>query len=116
MSYFHLPFPKEGEAKMPNKMVAQAIKQVNVQDNSFEMESLQLKDFSDEKLKTDLFTIKNLAKKHENFLNENKIRWLIYKDPPGLQNCLVRVSNRIFISEIRFLSFLNNYESQKEGN
>jgi len=65
---------------------------------------------------TDLFTIKNLANKHCTFLTENKIRWLIYKEPPGIQDCLVRVSNRIYISEGKFLNFLLNYESNSQGN
>lgn len=98
-----------------NDVLEQVVKQANSQDNSTEMESIYFQDAKGKQLLKDLFTIKKLAIKHENFLNENKIRWLIYKDPPGLQNCLVRVSNRIFISESRFLSFLNNYESQKEG-
>lgn len=64
----------------------------------------------------DLFTVKNLAKKHCSFLTENKIRWLIYKEPPGIEDCLVRVSNRIYISEGKFLNFLLNYESNSQEN
>ncbi|MEC7839045.1 MAG: hypothetical protein VX777_03285 [Chlamydiota bacterium] len=70
----------------------------------------------DQDADTDLFTIKNLAKKHCSFLTENKIRWLIYKEPSGIEDCLVRVSNRIFVSEKKFLNFLLNYESNSQGN
>ena len=75
----------------------------------------QLRLILGETVPVDLFTIKNLANKHSNFLTESKIRWWIYKEAEGINECLIRVSNRIFISESKLLSFMFNYESRNEG-
>lgn len=52
-----------------------------------------------------LLTIRQMAQKHP-FMTENSIRWLIFKSPPGLEDCLVRVSRRIFIDESKYFNFL----------
>lgn len=54
-----------------------------------------------------LLTIRQLAEKHP-FMSENSIRWLLFKDPPGLEDCLVRVSKRIYIIEDKYFKFLQN--------
>ena len=54
---------------------------------------------------TKIFTIKQLAERHP-FLTENSIRWMLYKDEPGLEDCLIRNSRRIYIIEDSFLNFL----------
>jgi hypothetical protein len=56
-----------------------------------------------------LLTIRQFAEKHP-FMSESSIRWLLFKDPPGLEECLVRVSKRIFIIESKYFKFL---QSQK---
>jgi hypothetical protein len=52
-----------------------------------------------------IFDIKQLADRHD-FLTENAIRWLIYKSEPGLEDCLIRNSRRIYIDEEKFFAFL----------
>jgi hypothetical protein len=71
-------------------------------------------DFSKEVLMTEnntdvpvLLTIHQFAEKHK-FMTENSIRWLLFRDPPGLEECLVRVSRRIYINEKKFFHFLQN--------
>ncbi len=54
-----------------------------------------------------LLTIRQFAEKHP-FMSENSIRWLLFKDPPGLEECLVRVSKRIFINENKYFKFLQS--------
>ena len=59
-----------------------------------------------------IFTIKQLVEKHP-FLTENSIRWMLFKDEPGLEECLIRNSRRIFVIEDAFFAFLEK-KSQKE--
>ncbi|MEZ5314883.1 MAG: hypothetical protein R3E91_01540 [Chlamydiales bacterium] len=59
-----------------------------------------------------LLAIRNFAKKHP-FMTENSIRWLLYRQPEGLEECLVRLSRRIFIKEKEFFHFLS---SQSKAN
>ena len=54
-----------------------------------------------------LLTIRQFAEKHP-FMSENSIRWLLFKDPPGLEECLIRVSKRIYIIEDKYFNFLRN--------
>lgn len=121
MSLIPLPSQLQGDAEMPNINLPDEI--LNEIIKSPELCSKLLKKgfsishlLKDQENDTDLFTIKNLANKHSAFLTENKIRWLIYKEPPGIEDCLVRVSNRIYIFEKKFLNFLLNYESNSQGN
>jgi len=63
-----------------------------------------------------IFTIKQLVEKHP-FLTENSIRWMLFKDEPGLEECLIRNSRRILIIEDAFRDFLmeksKNYKDIK---
>lgn len=61
-----------------------------------------------------LLTIRQFAEKHR-FMSENSIRWLLFKDPPGLEECLVRVSKRIYIIEDKYFAFLRNLKSRPIG-
>lgn len=54
-----------------------------------------------------LLTVRQMAEKHP-FMSEGSIRWLLFKDPPGLEECLVRVSTRIYINESSYFKFLQN--------
>lgn len=54
-----------------------------------------------------LLTISQMAKKHP-FMSENSIRWLLFKNPPGLEECLVRVSRRVYIKEKQYFQFLQD--------
>jgi hypothetical protein len=53
-----------------------------------------------------IFSVRQLANRYE-FLTENTIRWIIYKNEPGLEDCLIRISRRIYIDEDKFLEFLD---------
>jgi hypothetical protein len=55
-----------------------------------------------------LLTIRQLAKKHP-FMSEGSIRWLLFKNPPGLEECLIRISKRIYVDESKYFSFLRSY-------
>ena len=57
-----------------------------------------------------LLTIRQFAQKHP-FLTENSIRWMLFKDDPGLEDCLVRVSRRVYINEEKFFDFLTNHKN-----
>lgn len=62
-----------------------------------------------------LLSIKDFAAKHP-FMSENSIRWVLFKNPPGLEECLVRVSSRIYLIEDRWLAFiLNGKINKKKG-
>ena len=64
-----------------------------------------------------LLSIRDFAKKHP-FMTENSIRWLLYRQPEGLEECLVRLSRRIFIKEKEFFHFLSSQSGSnknKEG-
>lgn len=63
-----------------------------------------------------LLSIKDFAKKHP-FMSENSIRWILFKNPPGAEECLVRVSSRIYLIEDRWISFIlkGNLNNKKEG-
>jgi hypothetical protein len=54
-----------------------------------------------------LLTIRQMAEKHP-FMSENSIRWLLFKDPPGLEECLIRLSKRIYIIESKYFKFLQD--------
>ncbi len=55
-----------------------------------------------------LLSVRQFAQKHR-FMSESSIRWLLFCDPPGLEECIVRPSpNRLFIDEKRFFAFLRN--------
>lgn len=54
-----------------------------------------------------LLSIRDFSQKHP-FMSENSIRWLLYKDEPGIEDCLVRVSRRIYINEQKFFDFLTD--------
>lgn len=58
-----------------------------------------------------LLSIRQFAEKHK-FMSESSLRWLLFRDPPGLEECIVRVSpNRLFLDEKRFFTFLMNRRS-----
>lgn len=68
-----------------------------------------------------LLSIRDFANKHP-FMSENSIRWLLYKDEPGLEDCLVRISRRVYLDEKKIFNFLtsssrkaNNVSGQKGG-
>lgn len=63
-----------------------------------------------------LLSIRDFANKHP-FMSENSIRWMLFKNPPGLEECLVRVSSRIYIIEDKYFEFLlsNNKAKKQEG-
>ena len=54
-----------------------------------------------------LLSIQQFAKKHT-FMTENSLRWLLFRDPPGLEDCLIRISRRVYIDEKKFFKFLQN--------
>lgn len=60
-----------------------------------------------------LLTIRQFAEKHS-FMSESSIRWLLFKDPPGLEECLVRLSKRIYIDELKYFTFLKNLKLRNE--
>jgi hypothetical protein len=60
----------------------------------------------------DYMTIAQFVEKHK-FLTENGLRWMIFKDSEGLEECLVRRANRIWIKEEMFFKFLE-IQSDKE--
>ena len=55
-----------------------------------------------------LLTIRQFCNKH-NFLSENSIRWLIFKG--DIEDCLVRLSRRIYLDENKFFEFLQKRQS-----
>ena len=60
-----------------------------------------------------LLSVRDFSKKHS-FMSEDSIRWLLFKNKPGLEECLVRVSRRIYIKEKDFFNFLQqNHEGKK---
>lgn len=61
-----------------------------------------------------LLSIRDFSKKHP-FMSENSLRWLLFREPEGLEKCLVRLSRRIFIKEREFFDFLSsqNKENRK---
>ncbi len=61
-----------------------------------------------------LLSIRDFAKKHQ-FMSENAIRWLLFKDEPGIEDCLVRVSRSIYIDETKFFNFLQLNHTKKNG-
>ncbi len=53
-----------------------------------------------------LLSIRQFAEKHK-FMSESSLRWLLFRDPPGLEECIIRTSpNRLFIDEKKFFAFL----------
>jgi hypothetical protein len=50
-------------------------------------------------------TVKQFSKKHP-FLSVNALRWILYTGAEGLEDCLLRHSNRIYIDEEKFFAFL----------
>ncbi len=61
-----------------------------------------------------LLSIRDFAKKHP-FMSENSIRWLLYKDELGIEDCLVRVSRRIYIDEKKFFEFLTSHSKRDKS-
>jgi hypothetical protein len=59
-----------------------------------------------------LLSIRDFAKKHP-FMTENSIRWLLYRQPEGLEECLIRLSRRIYIREREFFNFLSSQSKAK---
>lgn len=62
-----------------------------------------------------LLSIDEFSKKHK-FLKPKQIRWMLFRDDPGLEECLVRISNRIYIKEKDFFAFLLKNEKKKPQN
>ncbi len=54
-----------------------------------------------------LLSIKDFATKHP-FMSENSIRWVLFKNPPGAEECIIRVSSRIYLIEHKWIEFLMN--------
>jgi len=46
-------------------------------------------------------------------MSESAIRWLIYKNPEGLEDCLIRNGSCIYIDELQFFKFLKNNPKKK---
>jgi len=61
-----------------------------------------------------LLTVRQLASKHP-FMSQNSIRWLLFKNPPGLEECLIRVAKRIYIEEAKYFDFLRNHKTTLKG-
>jgi hypothetical protein len=61
-----------------------------------------------------LLSIRDFAKKHS-FMTENSIRWLLYRQPQGLEECLIRLSRRIFIKEREFFHFLSSQGNSRKA-
>ena len=55
-----------------------------------------------------LLTIRQFSEKHP-FISENSIRWLIFKGE--LEDCLVRLSRRIYLDEQKFFEILKSKKS-----
>jgi hypothetical protein len=54
-----------------------------------------------------LLSIRQFAEKHR-FMSENSLRWLLFRDPPGLEACIIRTSrNRLYLDEKKFFAFLS---------
>lgn len=61
-----------------------------------------------------LLSIRQFAAKHS-FMSESSLRWLLFCDPPGLEECIVRPTpNRLFLDEKRFFAFLRNRNGSKK--
>jgi hypothetical protein len=55
-----------------------------------------------------LLSIRQFAEKHK-FMSESSLRWLLFRDPPGLEECIVRTSShRLYIDEKKFFIFLRH--------
>lgn len=60
-----------------------------------------------------LLSIRQFADKHK-FMSESSLRWLLFRDPPGLEECIVRTSaNRLYLDEKKFFIFLQHVQSSK---
>lgn len=60
-----------------------------------------------------LLSIRQFAAKHK-FISESGLRWLLFCDPPGLEECIVRTSrHRLFLDEKRFFNFLRSRSHSK---
>lgn len=60
-----------------------------------------------------LLSIRQFAEKHK-FMSESSLRWLLFRDPPGLEDCIVRTSaNRLFLDEKKFFIFLRHLQTSK---
>lgn len=55
-----------------------------------------------------LISIKKFVKKYPNFLTEKSIRWIISKNKKALDSSILRISNRLYLIEDKFLSFLKS--------
>ena len=52
-----------------------------------------------------LLSVRDFSKKHP-FMSESALRFLLYKNEDGLEDCLVRVGRRVYINEKKFFDFL----------
>jgi hypothetical protein len=69
--------------------------------------NLELSNSHSEDIPT-LLSIRQFADKHK-FMSESSLRWLLFRDPTGLEECIVRTSpNRLYIDEKKFFAFLRN--------
>lgn len=60
-----------------------------------------------------LLSIRQFAEKHK-FMSESSLRWLLFRNPPGLEECIIRTSpNRLYLDEKKFFSFLRNRDLSK---
>lgn len=53
-------------------------------------------------------SIKTFVKKYPNFLTEKSIRWIISKNKKSLDSSILRISNRLYLIEDKFLSFIKS--------
>lgn len=60
-----------------------------------------------------LMKVEDFTKKHS-FLSKSTIRWMIFKSEPSFEECLVRISNRIYIDEAKFFEFLNKESAERK--
>jgi hypothetical protein len=60
-----------------------------------------------------LLSIRQFADKHK-FMSESSLRWLLFRNPPGLEDCIVRTSaNRLYLDEKKFFIFLRHMQTSK---
>ena len=58
-----------------------------------------------------LLSIRQFAEKHK-FMSESSLRWLLFRNPSGLEDCIVRLSpNRLYLNEKKFFAFLSTKNS-----
>jgi hypothetical protein len=55
-------------------------------------------------------TVKQLAAKHQGN-SENSIRWFIFTQPEGFNECVRRIGRKILLEEGAYLNWLNNQKA-----